>query len=161
MWHWRICSSQFQVMAYHLFGAKPLCEPMAYCQFIPQEHTSVKFETKYKPFIQRNAFENATCKMSAISLRPSCVNSSPPSATYMCQDCIGSDNGLSPIRRQAIIWTSAGLLSIGPLRTNSSEIFIKIQNFSFKKMHLKISSSKRQPFYPGRDELTGGSWVTA
>ena len=25
---------------------------------------------------------------------------------------IGSDNGLSPIRRQAIIWTSAGLLSI-------------------------------------------------
>ena len=30
---------------------------------------------------------------------------------------IGSDNGLSPIRRQAIIWTNAGLLSIGPLGT--------------------------------------------
>ena len=27
---------------------------------------------------------------------------------------IGSDNGLSPDRRQAIIWTSAGILLIGP-----------------------------------------------
>ena len=27
---------------------------------------------------------------------------------------IGLDNGLSPIRRQAIIWTNAGLLCIGP-----------------------------------------------
>ena len=36
---------------------------------------------------------------------------------------IGSDNGLSPVRRQAITWTSAGLLSIGPLRINFSEIW--------------------------------------
>ena len=28
---------------------------------------------------------------------------------------IGSDNGLSPDRRQAIIWTNAGILLIGPL----------------------------------------------
>ena len=34
------------------------------------------------------------------------------------------DNGLSPGRRQAIIWTSAGILLIGPLRTNFSEILI-------------------------------------
>ena len=27
---------------------------------------------------------------------------------------IGSDNGLSPDRRQAIIWTKAGILLIGP-----------------------------------------------
>ena len=33
---------------------------------------------------------------------------------------IGSDNGLSPARRQAIIWTNAGILLIGPLGTNSS-----------------------------------------
>ena len=26
---------------------------------------------------------------------------------------IGSDNGLSPIRRQAIIWNNAGILLIG------------------------------------------------
>ena len=31
---------------------------------------------------------------------------------------IGSDNGLSPGRRQAIIWTNVGILSNGPLGTN-------------------------------------------
>ena len=35
-----------------------------------------------------------------------------------------------------------------------SEILIKIQNFSFAKMHLKVSSAKWQPFCPGGDELT-------
>ena len=35
----------------------------------------------------------------------------------------GSDNDLSPIRRQAIIWKSDGLLSFGPLGTDLSEIF--------------------------------------
>ena len=49
---------------------------------------------------------------------------------------IGPDNGLSPGRRQAIIWTSAGILLIGPLGTNFSEILIGIQIFSFKEMHL-------------------------
>ena len=46
---------------------------------------------------------------------------------------IGSDNGLSPRRRQAIIWINAGILLIGPLGTNFSEILIGIQTFSFKK----------------------------
>ena len=36
---------------------------------------------------------------------------------------IGSDNRLSPIRRQATIWTSACSLSIGSLGTNFSEFF--------------------------------------
>ena len=43
---------------------------------------------------------------------------------------IGSDNGLSPGRRQAIIWTNAGILLIGPLGTNFSEILIEIHIFS-------------------------------
>ena len=34
---------------------------------------------------------------------------------------IGSDNGLSPGRRQAIIYTNAGILLTGPLRTNFNE----------------------------------------
>ena len=38
----------------------------------------------------------------------------------------GSDNGLSPIRHQAIIYHNAASLSIGPLGTNFSEILIKI-----------------------------------
>ena len=32
------------------------------------------------------------------------------------RDIIGSDNALSPIRRQAIIWTNDGLLPIGPYK---------------------------------------------
>ena len=39
---------------------------------------------------------------------------------------IGSDNRLSPGRRQAIIWTHAAILLIGPLGTNLSEILIEI-----------------------------------
>ena len=53
-----------------------------------------------------------------------------------------SDNGLSPGRCQAIIWTNAGMMSIGPLGTNLSEILLEIYTFSFKKMHLKTSSGK-------------------
>ena len=55
---------------------------------------------------------------------------------------IGSDNGLSPGRHQAIIWTNAGILLIGPLGTNFSEILKEIQTLSFKKMHLKMSPAK-------------------
>ena len=58
----------------------------------------------------------------------------------------GSDNGLSPERRQAIIWTNAGILLIGPLGTNFSENLIEILAFSFTKMRLKMSSAKWRPF---------------
>ena len=66
---------------------------------------------------------------------------------------IGSDNSLSPGRRQAIIWTNAGLLLIGPLGTNFSEILIEILTFSFNKMRLKVSSAKRWPFCLGLNVL--------
>ena len=59
-----------------------------------------------------------------------------------------------PVRRQAITSTNALLLSIRPLATNFSDIWIEIQNFSFMKMHLKMSFAKCQPFCPGGDELT-------
>ena len=39
---------------------------------------------------------------------------------------IGSDHDFSPIRRQAIILTNAGLLSVWPLGTNFREILIQI-----------------------------------
>ena len=67
---------------------------------------------------------------------------------------IGSDNGLSPVRRQAIIWTNSGILLIRPLGTNFSEILIGIQSFSSKKLHLKTSSAKRRLFCLGINELT-------
>ena len=66
---------------------------------------------------------------------------------------IASDNGLSPGRRQAIIWTNAGILLIRPLWTNFSEILIKISTFSFKKMRLKVSSAKWRPFCLGLNVL--------
>ena len=57
---------------------------------------------------------------------------------------IGSDNGLSPGRRQAIIWTNARILLNGLLGTNLSEILIKIDTFSLTKMQLKMPSGKWQ-----------------
>ena len=67
---------------------------------------------------------------------------------------IDSDNGLSPGRRQAIIWTIAGILLIVPLGTNFSEILTEILTFSFKKMRMKVLSAKRQPFCLGLNVLT-------
>ena len=73
--------------------------------------------------------------------------------------CVGeltiivSDNGLSPGRRQAIIWTNAGILLIGPYETNFSEILIEILTFSFTKMSLKLSSAKWRPFCLGLNVL--------
>ena len=75
------------------------------------------------------------------------LNSSPPIAAYMHQVSIGSDNGLLPGWCQAIIITNAGMLLIRSLGTNFSEILIKIHAFSFKKIHLKRSSGKWQPFF--------------
>ena len=76
--------------------------------------------------------------------------------THICVNnltTIGSVNGSSPGRRKAITWTNAGILLIGPLGTNFSEILIEIPKFSFKKMHLKVSSGKWRPFCLGLNEL--------
>ena len=67
---------------------------------------------------------------------------------------IGSNNGLSHGRRQAIIRTNAGILSNWPLGANFSEMLIEIYAFSFKKMHVKMSSAKRWPFCLGLNVLT-------
>ena len=70
------------------------------------------------------------------------------------QTLIGSDNGLSPGPHQAIIWTKAGILLIGPLGTKFNEILIEIHTFSFKEMHLKMLSGKWRPFCLGLNVLT-------
>ena len=67
--------------------------------------------------------------------------------THICVSdltIIGSDNGLSPVRRQAIIRTNAGILLIRPLGTNFSEILIEIIIFSFTKIRLKVSGLWQQ-----------------
>ena len=66
---------------------------------------------------------------------------------------IGSDNGLSPGRRQAIIRTNAGILLIRTLGTNPGEILSEILTFSFKKMWFNVSSAKWRPFCLGLNGL--------
>ena len=56
--------------------------------------------------------------------------------THICiskPTIIGSDNGLSPGRRQAVIWTDDGILLMWTLGTNFGEIRIKIKKISFTK----------------------------
>ena len=77
--------------------------------------------------------------------------------THICVSkltIIGSDNGLSPGWRQAIIWTNACILLIGPLGTNFNEISIEIHKSSFKKIHFKMSSGKWRPSCLGLNVLT-------
>ena len=66
---------------------------------------------------------------------------------------IGSDNGLSPDQSQAIIWTNAGTVLIGPLGINFSRIVIKHYTFSIKKMHLKMTCGKWRPHCLGLSVL--------
>ena len=74
--------------------------------------------------------------------------------SYKSQIINGSDNGLSPGRRQAIIWTNAEILLIGSLGTNVSEMLIEIYIFSFKKMYLKLLVANRRPFCLGLNVLS-------
>ena len=55
---------------------------------------------------------------------------------------MGSDNRLSSVRRQAIIWTNAAILLIRPQGTYLSEISFKIEKFSFKKMAAVLSRAE-------------------
>ena len=82
--------------------------------------------------------------------RPFCINVKHTHIRLVMHICvrnltiIGSDNGLSPGRRQGIIRINRGILLIWPLGTYFSEILIDIQTFSFTKMYLKMSSAKWQ-----------------
>ena len=72
--------------------------------------------------------------------------------THICvynRTTIGSDNGLSPGRRQAIVSTNVGILTNRFLETNFSEILFEILIFSFKKMEFKRSSVKWRSFRLG------------
>ena len=67
----------------------------------------------------------------------------------------GSDNGLSPSRRQASIWANVGMLLIWPLGTNFIEmLFLEVHIFSFMEIHLNISSVKCRPVCLGLNVLT-------
>ena len=118
--------------------AKPLPEPiMTYCQLNPQELTSVEYQLNF-PLEKRiwNVDVLRHCDR-VTHIRVSNLIST------------GSDNGLSPGRRHIIIWNNAKMLLIGPFGTNFSEILNEIHTFSFKKMHVKMSSIKWRSFCLG------------
>ena len=69
-------------------------------------------------------------------------NSLRPSGAYIC------------VGNLTIIGSNAGILLIGPLGTNFIEMLIEIHTFSFKKIHLKMSSGKWGPFCLGLNVLT-------
>ena len=73
--------------------------------------------------------------------------------THLCVSkltSIASDNGLSPGRRQAIIWNNAGILLIGPLGTNFSVFFYRNSNIfieenTFENVVCKMSAILSRP----------------
>ena len=80
--------------------------------------------------------------------------------THICvskQIIIGSDNGLSPARRQVIIWTDAGKLLFGPQGTNFRGISIEIYTSSFNKVPSKMSSGKCRSFWLGLNVFIVGT----
>ena len=61
--------------------------------------------------------------------------------THICVSYLnitGSNNGLSPDWRQAIIWINDRKLLIGPISTSFCGLLVEINIFSFKKTHLNI-----------------------
>ena len=121
-------------------------------------------DTIYRLTMHKNLVDNfGSCRIVAInrwlSARLHCLSCSAldilqscskPSSFMIChgyalclrQQIIVPYNGLSPGRRQAIIWTNAEILLIRTLGTSFSEILISIQIFSLQKMHLKMSCAK-------------------
>ena len=69
---------------------------------------------------------------------------------------VSTDTGVSPRRPTAIIWTNVGILLIGPLGTEFSEILIEIETFTGKKMHLDMTSAKWRPYCLGLNILIPG-----
>ena len=71
---------------------------------------------------------------------------------------IDLSNDLSPVRRQAITWTNADILSIGTLGTNFSEIQSKYETF-YSRMPLKISSAHGGHFVQVEMDQDGGDSI--
>ena len=68
---------------------------------------------------------------------------------FVMHICISNMLSLVPIRIHCLcqcltVWTNAGLLIIRPLGTNLNEIQIKIHQFPYKKINLKISALLQQ-----------------
>ena len=70
------------------------------------------------------------------------ANSLRPSDAYLC------------VNKPTIIWANAGILLIGPLGRNFCDMLIEIHIPPIKKMHSKMTSTKRGPSCLGLNALT-------
>ena len=142
-------------MTWHWPGDRPLSEPMMVSLLM---HICITQPQWVNPFFAGNGTFCSNCSECWWRF---CLGLNGLThwgrVTHICvgkPSIIGADNGLSPGRRQAIIWTNARILSIRPLATNFNEILIGIQTFSFKKMYLKMSSAKWRQFCLSLNVLT-------
>ena len=122
------------------------------------------FNQIVKKNILINAFQYVSCKMLTIIVTAPfssdsretgwfcqyavyVFNSLKPSDAYVTS--IGSDNGLSPGRHQAVIWTNAAKLSIVPLGKNFNEnnrnLYIFIRENTFVNIVWKMTAILSQP----------------
>ena len=119
------------------------CHCLKYCQL---HHTAFIWTTGMFIHLHTKAWGNMSAHQTILTTKMNVVDKRVFTrfelthcgrVTHICVGnlaIIGSDNGLSPDRCQAIIWTNDGILLIGPLGTNFSEILIKIQTFSLKEI---------------------------
>ena len=115
----------------------------------PNISYSMLWYTGYFSYVARKCYENSEFGTRFILTHWGWV-------THICVSkltIIGWCHSLSSGRRQAIIWTSVGIMSIGLLGTNFSEILSRTPTVSFKKMHMKMSA-KWCPFCLGLNVLT-------
>ena len=113
-------------------STKSLPEPIwTYCQWDPSGHMISE--------ILKLSFKKIHLKMLSAKCLPFCsglhVLTHWGWVTHICVGNLtifGSDNGMSPGRRQAIIWTNAGILLIQRLGTN-----LKIIHLHWRKCILK------------------------
>ena len=119
-----------QVMACRLFGAKPLSKPvLGYCQFDSSEQTSMKFNQNTKTNHSRKCIWQYPLRNEGHFVQGRWVK-----LEYWDQQ-YNSDNKND--------FFTTYYMSVRTLATHCSEIWIKVQNISFKKMHWKMFPAKR------------------
>ena len=112
-------------------------------------HLQICLPTKLSPSGSKLRPSKYHNKMIPFWLKSASLSTHWGRVTHICVGnltIIGSDNGLSPGRRQAIIWSNAGILLIGLVGTNPSQIVIGMQAFSFKKCTWKCLLRNGAPF---------------
>ena len=102
------------------------------CGWISGNHSWLVCYCRYRIWVYN--LITIICQMMSVYIQQICVNN---------LTSVGSDNVLSPGRRQAIIWNNVGRFSNGPWETNFSEIliinvYIFIQENAFKNAVRKL-----------------------